>query len=84
MTFAYSYINEIVDIIDTSDKKLTDERKEIENMLMSQIANFKQDIEETKKQVHDYKDNNNAKKVDSYRANIVEIKEKLANMSKEM
>jgi|TARA_B110000285_G_scaffold184578_1_gene209192 hypothetical protein len=37
-----------------------------------------------KKQVHDYKDNNNAKKVDSYRSNILEIEEKLANMSAEM
>jgi hypothetical protein len=35
VTFAYSYINEIVDIIDTSDKKLNEERKEIENLLMS-------------------------------------------------
>lgn len=34
--------------------------------------------------MYDYKENNNQKKVDEYRKNIIEIKEKLAALFKEM
>lgn len=40
VTLAYSFVDEIVQIVETSERKLNDERKEIENMLMSQKANF--------------------------------------------
>ena len=51
---------------------------------MEQIKNFQKEIDETKKQVFDYKDNSNVKKVDDYRRNIEEIKVKLVALSKEM
>jgi hypothetical protein len=51
---------------------------------LEQIRNYKKQIDETKKQVYDFKENNNLKKVDDYRRNIVDIKDKLSTMSKEM
>lgn len=84
VTIAYGYIDEIVQIVEGSEQKLKQDRNEIENGLMDQVKNFQKEIDETKKNVTDYKDHNNQKKVDEYRRNIDEIKTKLSLLSKEM
>jgi len=42
-----------------------------------QREKFEKEIEDVKKRVADYKDNNTVKKVQNYRDDIVEIKDKL-------
>jgi len=84
VTIAYGYIDEIVQIVEGSEQKLKQDRNEIENGLMDQVRNFQKEIDDTKKNVIDYKDHNNQKKVDEYRRNIEEIKAKLSLLSKEM
>jgi len=54
---AFSWIDDIVQIIDSSENKLKQERLEIENNLMDQIKNFQKDLEEVKSQVSQFKDN---------------------------
>lgn len=57
VTFAFQFINEIVQIIETSEQKLKQERVDIENQVVEQQKNFVREIEEMKSQVNSFKDN---------------------------
>lgn len=81
---AYKFMNQIASIIEKAEKKLKDERTEIENALMEQLRRFQAKIDEVQTLVKAYNDNNMIRKAAEYNKEIVEINEDLKYLKAEM
>jgi hypothetical protein len=66
VTFAYGYINDIVQIIEGAEQKQKQESMEIEKALFEQIHTLQRDITEVEGQVSEFKDNENIRKAPKY------------------